>query len=127
MSLITIESVSGSPKKGIGGKFRNVPLTGTSVPEMEGTLRDSSLKPTAAWLETPLAVRENKGTGVNRGKQRGGENATRLFNSVVSVSLFPPVKTCLRTGLLDITGRDQRGLSILISPARLSQFFGIDR
>jgi len=25
--------------------------------------------------------------------------------------LFPPVKTCLHTGLLDITGRDQRGLS----------------
>ena len=27
--------------------------------------------------------------------------------------LFPPVKTCLRTGLLRIAGRDQRGLSIL--------------
>ena len=29
--------------------------------------------------------------------------------------LFPPVKTCLRTGFLDITGRDQRGLSFFPS------------
>ena len=31
-------------------------------------------------------MRENKGTGANRGKRRGGENATSLFTSVISVS-----------------------------------------
>jgi len=34
-------------------------------------------------------------------------------------SLFPPVKTCLCTGLLGIAGRDQRGLSFFIRGSAL--------
>ena len=35
--------------------------------------------------------------------------------------LFPPVKTCLRTDLLGIAGRDQRGLSIFGPAFRLTR------
>ena len=72
---------------------------------------DSSLKPTGASLETPLVVRENRGTGANRGKQSGGEDDTTLFTSVISVSSVSSCKKLPAYGLLGIAGRDRRGLS----------------
>jgi len=38
--------------------------------------------------------------------------------------LFPPVKTCLRTGLLGIAGRDQRGLSLSPTSSQIVQLDG---
>jgi len=39
--------------------------------------------------------------------------------------LFPPVKTCLRTGLLGIAGRDQRGLSNNLSVSGATGFASV--
>jgi len=38
--------------------------------------------------------------------------------------LFPPVKICLRTGLLGIAGRDQRGLSLFPNSSLLTRLLG---
>ena len=43
--------------------------------------------------------------------EENGEEAKMPRAYSLQSSLFPPVKTCLPTGLLGIAGRDQRGLS----------------
>ena len=50
-------------------------------------------------------VPEDRETGGNREKAK----MARAYS--LYLSLFPPVKTCLRTGFLGIAGLDQRGLS----------------
>jgi len=89
----------------VDNRFSTGRASGTRK-EADNFFRDSSRKPTGVLLETPLAVR---GTREQEQTEENREEAKMPRASSLQLSrfpLFPPVKTCLRTGLLGIDGRD---------------------